>query len=215
MLCVSLDLKAFPSPRKETERRRSQFKAPWNRTLSLLEKELMNLGAREVILEGGWRSDQIRVDGSPYASARTSHPAVILRFRDSENRPLAFPCDRFETWEDNVRAIALSLEALRAVDRFGVTKHSEQYKGFKAIEEPKQWTVDDAAQFLSIKTEMRADVLLAQPEDYRRAYRAAARVMHPDVIGSNPHEWKLLGDAKALLDAHHWKKEQSHDANEV
>jgi len=40
-------------------------------------------------------------------------------------------------------------------------------------------------------------------------------VMHPDVIGSNPHEWKLLGDAKALLDAHHWKKEQSHDANEV
>jgi hypothetical protein len=203
MRFVPLDQKAFPFLRQANERKKSLFKAPWNRTMSLLERELMNLGASEVILEGGWRSDQIRVDGYPYAKATASHPAVILRFRDAENKPLAFPCDRFETWEDNVRAIALSLEALRAVDRFGVTKHSEQYQGFKAIEAAKQWTVDDAAQFLSVKTEMRVDVLLNDSELYRRAYRAAARVMHPDVIGSNPHEWKLLADAKALLDAHH------------
>jgi hypothetical protein len=202
MRCVSIDLKAFPSPRPSHERKRSQFKAPWNRTLSLLEKELMNLGASEVILEGGWKADQIRVDGSPYVRATTSHPAVILRFRDAENRPLAFPCDRFDVWEDNVRAIALSLEALRAVDRFGVTKHSEQYTGFKAIEAPKQWTVDDAAAFLSIKAGASPVAIIEDVSQYRSGYRVAAISLHPD-RGGNPHEWKLLGDAKALLDAHH------------
>ena len=35
--------------------------------------------------------------------------------------------------QDNVRAIALSLEALRAVDRYGVSKRGEQYAGWKQL----------------------------------------------------------------------------------
>lgn len=199
---VPLDLKNFPAPRRSSDRFRSHFKAPWPRTLELLERELANLGATGVVLQAGFEPGQIRNDGWPYGRATPAHPAVILSFRDSENRPLSFPCDRFATYQENIRAIALSLEALRAVDRFGVTKRSEQYTGFKQIEAPRAWTVEDAAQFLDVKSGARADVLIADAEGYRMAYRAAARVLHPDA-GGNPHEWKLLGDAKALLDAHH------------
>lgn len=37
------------------------------------------------------------------------------------------------SWEDNLRAIALALEALRKVDRYGVTRRGEQYTGWKQL----------------------------------------------------------------------------------
>lgn len=42
---------------------------------------------------------------------------------------LRFPCDRFNHWKDNVRAIALALEALRKIERYGM-KQGAQYAGF-------------------------------------------------------------------------------------
>lgn len=42
-------------------------------------------------------------------------------------------CDRFVTWEDNLRAITKTLESLRAVDRYEVIEGGEQYQGFKQI----------------------------------------------------------------------------------
>lgn len=199
---VPLDLKDFPGPRGVTRRVRSQFKAGWSNTLNLLDRELWILGARNVVLQAGFRADQLRQDSWPLGRATPSHPAVIVSFNDSDNRPLSFPCDRYDSYEHNLRAIALSLEALRAVDRHGVTKRGEQYAGFKQIEAPKQWTVDDAAQFLGAKTGYPAQMIVEDPDDYRKLYRAAAKTLHPDQ-GGNPHEWKLLGDAKALLDLHH------------
>jgi hypothetical protein len=127
---------------------------------------------------------------------------VIPSFRDAENNPLSFPCDRYHDHEDNIRAIALSLEALRAVDRYGVTKRAEQYAGFKAIEAPKRWTVEDAAEFVGVKTGVAVGQIVLAPEVYRAAYRKAALKLHPDV-GGNPYEWRLLCDAKELLDEHH------------
>lgn len=40
---------------------------------------------------------------------------------------LSYPCDTFTTLQDNLRVIALALEALRMVDRYGVTRRGEQY----------------------------------------------------------------------------------------
>jgi hypothetical protein len=38
-----------------------------------------------------------------------------------------------DDWQHNVRAIALGLEALRKVDRYGITRRGEQYAGWKAL----------------------------------------------------------------------------------
>jgi hypothetical protein len=202
---VTLELKDFPSPRSHDKRRRSQFKASWDKTLKLLEKELYNLAATQIVIQAGFAASQIRQDGWPYGKAAPAHPAVILSFREameSSGTPLSFPCDTFVTHTENIRAIALSLEALRAVDRFGVTKLGEQYAGFKQIEAARPWTVEEAAQFLGIKCGAIPEALIRDEAAYRRAYRAAAAALHPDA-GGNPHEWNLLADAKKLLDAHH------------
>lgn len=122
-------------------RRRSTFKAPWMRTLRDLERETGHLKARDVVLSGAFRADQITQDNSrPRAGETPAHPGVVISFEayiDGKYVPLKYPCDTFTDWQDNVRAIALALDALRRVDRYGVTKRAEQYRGWLAIEGPK------------------------------------------------------------------------------
>jgi hypothetical protein len=61
---VPLDLKDFPSPRRPDQQRSSQFKAPWGKTLALLDRELKQLAATGVVIQAGFRADQIRLRAS-------------------------------------------------------------------------------------------------------------------------------------------------------
>ncbi|MBJ8342807.1 molecular chaperone DnaJ [Antrihabitans sp. YC3-6] len=132
----------------------SNFSAPWRATLKLLDKELFNLGTGRrnapAVLQIAMREQDFRIDGLPRANARPTHPGVILSI-DSKHGPLTYPCDKFTTWQDNLRAIALALEALRKVDRYGITASGEQYTGWRAIESgaaPLFRSADDAERYL-------------------------------------------------------------------
>jgi len=58
------------------------------------------------------------------------------------------PCDSFKDWEANLRAIALSLERLRAADRYGVTtEEKEQYIGWLRL--PATSQTDDLTELAS------------------------------------------------------------------
>lgn len=114
-------------------RRRSPFSAAWPATLTLLDRELQYLHATSPVLEIAVREHDLRLDGLPRASARPEHPGVILSFGSSHG-PLQYPCDRFTEWRGNLRAIALGMEGLRKVDRYGITRRGEQYTGWRAIE---------------------------------------------------------------------------------
>ncbi|UVG35401.1 DnaJ-like chaperonin [Microbacterium phage Zagie] len=103
-------------------------------TLSELDVELRAVGAKDAELLVAIDPAKFRRDGRPYANAVAEHPGVILSFDIPKLGRVSYPCDTFTTWEDNLRAIVLSLEALRKVDRYGTTQHREQYRGFLAIE---------------------------------------------------------------------------------
>lgn len=113
-------------------RRRAPFRTNWGTTVKLLERELGMLNAKNVVFQIAVDERDLRVDGKPRAQARADHPGVILAF-ESKYGPLKYVVDAFDRWEDNVRAIALGMEALRKVDRYGVTKRGEQYTGWKAL----------------------------------------------------------------------------------
>lgn len=91
------------------------------------------IGARDVVLEADLRARDIRADGWPRPDAKPSSPRLILLFTHPVVGGVRYPCDRYSAWETNLRAIALSLQALRAVDRYGVTRRGEQYTGWKAL----------------------------------------------------------------------------------
>lgn len=111
----------------------SPFSASLTATAEVLAREVDHLRPERVILEADFREDQLRIDGLPRATATAASPGVILTLVGTAHGDLRYPCSTFRRWEDNLRAIALALEALRRVDRYGVTKRGEQYAGWKQL----------------------------------------------------------------------------------
>lgn len=191
----------WPGP-LTTQRKRAPFRAGYNDTLKLLDAELRYLAARDVVLQVALVERDIRQDGKPRADARPLHPGVILSFR-SKFGPLSYPCDRFDDWTDNLRAIALSLQHLRAVDRYGVTKRGEQYRGWTPLPDKTNdslpATVAEAAIVLASLSGLEPGRIVRSREVAADAYRAAAKKTHPD-RGGDPADFRRVQAAKEVLD---------------
>lgn len=160
-------------PVGEGETRSSPFKAPWWRTVALLAKELHAHGAIDVVLEVDLREIDIRQDGLPRADRNARTPGIVLSFKAMHvtGKPaLRYEVATFDDWKDNVRAVALGLQALRSVDRYGVTGRGEQYAGWKQLAGTGVGEGDPARG---------RKLIAAQDGNVKRALAAA----HPDLGG--------------------------------
>lgn len=178
----------WSGPETPAARRRSQyaFKAGWSDTLALLERELRHLDASRIVVEADFRERDLRIDGWPRADARIpQHPGVRVAF-ESRHGPLVYATDSCAWWQHNVRSIALGLEALRAVDRYGVTRRGEQYAGWKAITAGAAPAGDPYEVLAEYSRHSRSHLQSAMSRDeLRRACNGALRRSHPDVDGGS------------------------------
>lgn len=186
-------------PRPDTPRRRghSVFSAAWSTTIEDLDRELRHLGAESVIIQADFREQDIRLDGLPRGDARApQHPGIVINF-ESHHGPLQYMTDAYDHWRANVRAIALGLEALRAVDRHGITSTGEQYTGFRQLTAGSSITSSDAARTL-ITDLVTGPGGIIQGDLTREHYRRALKVAHPDHGGST-ETLAAVRDAGRLL----------------
>lgn len=178
-------------------RRASPFRAHWSDTSDLLERELRLLGVREALLELGLDEFQISVvTGLPKAKSRQpDDPGIILSF-DSHHGPLRYATDAFTKWQDNVRAVALGLEALRKVDRYGISTRGEQYSGWLAIEATSA-SAEDSRTFLREWLDQHSPVPFAEiwAFDDRALARQAKRYSHPDSLTGEDAAFRGVIDA--------------------
>lgn len=166
---------------------KDRFGSKYGQTLSLLERELRCLDAVSIVIQAGYR--QVRNDGWPYSSAKADHPACTLQFI-SRRRPLAFQGWQYSSFEANLRAIALTLEALRAVERYGVVS-GQQYEGFRRLEAPAPADPAAAAREFFARH--------APGMGIHEAYRALRRRFHPDTLCTGSHE--LFIEARKAYEA--------------
>lgn len=113
--------------------KRSPFEAAFPDSEELLRREIRMLSGYNVVVELDVFENGIRVDGGLKARARVETPGVRVAFTTADKGDLAYATDRFTTWQDNFRAIALGLEALRKFGRYGLSESNEQYVGFRAL----------------------------------------------------------------------------------
>lgn len=189
-----------------TDRRVSSFSAGLGDSLRILDREIWHLTDTRAQQDSAEfliaiPAGAFRIDGRPYANARPEHPGVIFSI-DSRHGHLSYPCDTFTTWQDNLRAIALALEALRKVDRYGVTRHGEQYRGFLEIEAtvaPAGFATAEAA--LAFLVEANRSMALADElrADPAKAVRRAKRLTHPDMEGGDAATFQRVSLAEAKL----------------
>jgi hypothetical protein len=149
------------------------------------------------------------------ANARVLKPGVIFRFTRKTNRrfsreqnawvytpqPVSYPCDAFDDWQDNLRAIALSMEALRRVERYGVFKYDEIISRLALpTAEGKMSTRDSAAAFMATHSGVAMQEILFSDTARSSAYQKAAQKLHPDA-GGNIEEFQMLQEANKTLTA--------------
>lgn len=196
-----------------------RFTAYYSDTKALLAREAEHLGATEVVVQLGITEDDLRFDGELRANAKPSHPGVIVSF-ESRHGPLSYASDTFGSsrlwrgssngvvtvpgWQNNLRAVALSLEALRKVQRYGVAGEGQQYVGWRAIEAGGGPTsVEVAAGIMLSFTEWEDEdgnrAMVVEDDDFRsRVYREAAKATHPDA-GGDPEDFRKVQLALEVL----------------
>ena len=125
-------LPSWPYPRHP--RRPATYRVGYARSLADLEREIGLLKGHEVIIGVVASEADIRMDGMLRQRASVLYPGVEVSFEVPDRRRLVFHTDVHGDWRDNLRAIALGLSALRAVDRYGITSGAEQYAGFALLE---------------------------------------------------------------------------------
>jgi hypothetical protein len=169
---------------KSSHRKYSRFNTAWGKTLALLEKEIRFLSGKNVIFQCAVREQDIRLDGGVRSNARPAeHPGIIITF-DSKHGPLSYHTDQYNDFQANVRAIALALEALRTVDRYGVNKAGSQYAGYKRLPPAstngkRGLTKDEARSFIAYHSGV-AVSSLGDSGVLDLAFKAARRRLHPD-----------------------------------
>lgn len=126
----------WPEGWKRTERYRrtdSRFKTGFAVARDQLMLEIRRLGGRQVVLS---TNIPLRNDGLPYASAKEPDDSGVAVYFSYKQKPMCFACDRFKYVKENIQAIAKTIEAIRAIERWGASDMMERaFTGFAALPE--------------------------------------------------------------------------------
>lgn len=169
----------WPAGRKRTPYpKRAQFKKDLTlaAATSDLTKELNLLRARDLVIE---TDNRISLSGDPYSRSQKSDKGVVVRFTLPTGKQIVMCCDAWDQQAHNLRAIAYTIEAKRATERWGCATQEEEYAGYAALPASVAVaTVRPLHEVLGISSS--ADSGL-----YRVAFREWAKKNHPDVGGDS------------------------------
>jgi len=175
-------------------------RVPIRKTMQELATTFDKIGAKEPRLQIAALSEDFTLDGRLRAGRKPWHPGVILSF-ETPAGVQRYPSDYYTHWEDNLRAIALTLEALRAIDRWHVG-NGEQFRGFLAIESgtPMPGSAAPFADSAGAEAWLRefVGVRLPMSAPVPKLLREAKIKAHPD-IGGDHNTMALVNLAGAII----------------
>jgi hypothetical protein len=162
----------------------SIFRVTPEKAKTHLLEQLRLLKATQFILS---TNIPVRKDGLPYANAGTPEdPGAALYYlrKDTQN---VIPCDRYKRLHENIRAIGLALEALRTLDRHGITGMMDRAMIGLALPAPQEPVQKPWFEVFGVSPHAPKNVVLA-------VYKALAEEHHPDK-GGDHHSMTILNIA--------------------
>lgn len=198
-------ISVYPVPETPVRQRKSSpFRTGHSAAMQLLTRELRHLGARSAIMEIDIQPWDLRLDGGLRANARPQGPRVVVS-AETRHGPMQWPRDLFRDHVSNIYAIALTLEKLRAIDRYGGTGRGEQYTGWLAIPASTGGSVgpvDAAWNLVAMNVPGKSPRPVSPPfrtkETALRYFREAAKIHHPDA-GGHPDMFAVITRARDTI----------------
>jgi hypothetical protein len=195
---------AWPEARRTTFEP-CRFRQSSADTVNLLKEECARMRARDVRVLVDAPAHAFRKDGQLAAGVRLGYPGVIVQLRTDERGMLTFPCDTYGDHWDNLRAVGLTLERLRDIERYGAAR-SRQYQGFAALPamglSTTTITVTDAVDVLERYSSYDAVQIIQRQETAQAAVEQARVSTHPDRNDGEREEWDAVQLAAERLSAH-------------
>ena len=137
----------------------------------LLNKRV--LGDHDLIISTNMR--RRKSDGGIYAKEREPEDSGVAVYFKLSREMRVIACDKWQTVRENLHAAALSIEALRGLERWGASEIVPRaFRGFIALPEPES---NDWYHELGVPPD-------ATPDEITAAYRARLKEAHPDAGGS-------------------------------
>lgn len=159
------------------KRSTSRFDVSMARARDDLFEELRRLGAKGVVLS---TNQALRRDGKPYASRRPPEDPGAVCFWDIDGQPHAMACDAYRDLRSNIRAIGLTIQALRSIERHGSRSLRDRaFQGFAAL--PAEAGDDGRRPWRDVLDLHGA----ADSDAVHRRYQTLAKAAHPDLGGSD------------------------------
>lgn len=115
-------------------------------------------------------------------SRRDPDDTSVAVYFDLDGKAHMLACDRWDTVQDNIAAIAAHIDALRGQERWGVADLRQAFAGHIALPRPSSWW-----EILHVAPDATIDVI-------NGAYRAAAKRAHPNA-GGDRIAWDRLSAA--------------------
>lgn len=153
-------------------------------------KELEALGIDSAIIETHHQRGDYTFAGRPRADAKPTSAAVQLWFELNGAR-ICMPSSLYRSWQNNLKAIAMTLTNDRRTRDYGVATMDQQYAGYAELPNASHLTVP-------YKVEMYAKFLVTASrtsQDWKEVardhevlafvYKEAAKNTHPDVSGQD------------------------------
>lgn len=197
---------AWPAGKPVT---RNSVRSPFGRNHTVasgideIRRNLKLMGGRNVVVTSNL---PMRNDGQPSGSASVREGASrgVAVYWTVDNTPHVMACDTYWRVECNMRAIALSLEAMRGIERWGAVQAAQMFQGFQALP-PGTGEVPEAQR--PWREVLGGDAGWPDglsPEDElviaKARYKAAIKKVHPDAgAGADPDKAAELN--QAMVDA--------------
>lgn len=123
---------SWPLGWKRTERpRRAPYKMTLERALQELTQELRLHRAKDFVVS---TNIQPRLAGLGIHASKVTDAGMAVYWEDSAGRPRVMACDHWNEVRGNARAIAITLNALRTIERSGASQLIERaFTGFVAL----------------------------------------------------------------------------------
>lgn len=173
-------------------KKRSAFRCTFSGAVKGITHEIRLMGGKNPIIS---TNIPIKKDGFPYSATtfrKPDDPGVAVYFT-YENEQIVLACDKWTNIEENMQAICKALEAMRGIERWGVTDMLKRaFTGFKAL--PNGVTEYNNEPWFKV-----LHVSKTAPEEMvKTAYRHLVKKYHPDNLDTG--DSKMFEKIQAAYD---------------
>ncbi len=154
----------------------ARFDTSFANSRDAIIREIKLLGGKNPIIS---TNIPLKRDGLPYATYKQPDDAGVSVYFTYEKEQVVFACDKWKQIHDNMQAIRKAIEAVRGLDRWGVSEMLKRaFSGFKAL--PEQASKNESSWWEILEVSPTAGV-----DGIRSAWKSKIKIHHPDNGGTH------------------------------